>query len=250
MSDANNINKKKNFVPKTPPKPNYQIWIILSLLVLVFSIYYFNQSGGLEEITESKFEEIAKKGHVKEIIVIKNQEYVEVFLNDKGLASGEYNIPERPSFAVNKIPHFRFTIASVEYFLDKFNEMNEAFAPEDRIAYKVDTRSDMTSLIFNWGFLFLILVVFWILMRRMTGTAGPGGQIFNIGKSRAALFDAENKVKVTFADVAGLEEAKEEVKEIVDFLKDPTKYTVLGGKIPKGALLIGPPGTGKTLLDP
>jgi cell division protease FtsH len=82
----------------------------------------------------------------------------------------------------------------------------------------------------------------------MTGTAGPGGQIFNIGKSRAALFDAESKIKITFADVAGLEEAKEEVKEIVDFLKDPSKYTTLGGKIPKGALLVGPPGTGKTLL--
>src|SRR5210317_2275822 len=85
-------------------------------------------------------------------------------------------------------------------------------------------------------------------MRRMTDTAGPGGQIFNIGKSKAALFDAENKVKITFADVAGLEEAKEEVKEIVDFLKDPSKFTNLGGKIPKGALLVGAPGTGKTLL--
>jgi cell division protease FtsH len=85
-------------------------------------------------------------------------------------------------------------------------------------------------------------------MRRMTGGAGPGGQIFNIGKSRAALFDTESKVKITFSDVAGLEEAKEEVKEIVDFLKSPAKYTKLGGKIPKGALLIGPPGTGKNLL--
>jgi len=248
MSEPNSGIKKKILIPKTPPKPNYQIWIILSLLVLVFSIYYFNQSGGIEEITETRFEEIAKKGHVKEIMVIKNQEFVEVFLNDKGIASGEYSIPERPSFAVNKIPHFQFNIASVEYFLDKFNEMNDAFPADQKIAYKVSTRSDMTNLIFNWGFLFLILVVFWIIMRRMTGTAGPGGQIFNIGKSRAALFDAENKVKVTFADVAGLEEAKEEVMEIVDFLKDPTKYTKLGGKIPKGALLIGPPGTGKTLM--
>ncbi len=248
MSEPTNSIKKKNLIPKTPPKANYQIWIILSLLVLVFSIYYFNQSGGIEEITETRFEEIAKKGHVKEIMVIKNQEFVEVFLNDKGIASGEYEIPARPAFAVNKIPHFQFNIASVEYFLDTFNKMNAEFPADQKIAYKVGTRSDMTSLIFNWGFLFLILVVFWIIMRRMTGTAGPGGQIFNIGKSRAALFDAENKVKVTFADVAGLEEAKEEVKEIVDFLKDPSKYTNLGGKIPKGALLIGPPGTGKTLM--
>jgi AFG3 family protein len=98
------------------------------------------------------------------------------------------------------------------------------------------------------GFLVLLVLGFWMLMRRMTGGGGPGGQIFNIGKSKAALFDAENKVRITFADVAGLEEAKEEVKEIVDFLKTPQKFTKLGGKIPKGALLVGPPGTGKTLL--
>ncbi len=94
----------------------------------------------------------------------------------------------------------------------------------------------------------MLVFGFWVLMRRMTGGGGPGGQIFNIGKSKAALFDAENKVKITFEDVAGLDEAKEEVKEIVDFLKTPGKFTKLGGKIPKGALLIGPPGTGKTLL--
>ncbi len=248
MSEPNSSIKKKSLIPKTPPKQNYQIWIILSLLVLVFSIYYFNQSGAIEEITETKFLDIARKGHVKEIMVIKNQEFVEVFLNDKGIASGEYTIPERPAYAINKIPHFQFTIASVEYFMNKFTEMNAELPPDEKIGYKVDSRSDMTSLFFNVAFFFMILIVFWIIMRRMTGTGGPGGQIFNIGKSRAALFDAENKVKVTFADVAGLEEAKEEVMEIVDFLKDPTKYTNLGGKIPKGALLIGPPGTGKTLM--
>ncbi|MCK5470896.1 MAG: ATP-dependent zinc metalloprotease FtsH, partial [Cyclobacteriaceae bacterium] len=241
-------NKKKNFIPKTPQKPNYQVWIILSLLILVFSIFYFNQSSGLEDITERRFEEMARKGHVKEILVIKNQELVEVFLNDEGIASGEYNIPEKPSIYLNQSPHFRIKIVSAENFLEKFTALEEELPEEKRIGYKIDSRSDFTSIIFNWGFLFLILIVFWILMRRMTGAAGPGGQLFNIGKSKAALFDAENKVKITFADVAGLDEAKEEVKEIVDFLKDPSKYTKLGGKIPKGALLVGAPGTGKTLL--
>ncbi|HSH20261.1 MAG TPA: AAA family ATPase, partial [Draconibacterium sp.] len=241
-------NKKKNFIPKTPQKPNYQVWIILSLAILVFSIFYFNQSPGLEDITERRFEEMAKKGHVKEILVIKNQDLVEVFLNEEGLNSGQYNIPESPTFLPTQTPHFRIKIVSAENFLEKFTALEDALPEDKRIGYKVDTRSDFTSIIFNWGFLFLILIVFWILMRRMTGTAGPGGQIFNIGKSRAALFDAESKIKITFADVAGLEEAKEEVKEIVDFLKDPSKYTTLGGKIPKGALLVGPPGTGKTLL--
>jgi AFG3 family protein len=245
---ADNINKKKNLIPKTPPKPNYQIWIILSLMILVFSIFYFNQSTGLEDITERKFEEMAKKGHVKEILVIKNQDLVEVFLNDEGLASGEYNIPETPAMNLYPSPHFRIKIVSAENFLEKFTALEAELPSDKRIGFKVDSRSDFTSIIFNWGFLFLILIVFWVLMRRMTGAAGPGGQIFNIGKSRAALFDAESKIKITFADVAGLEEAKEEVKEIVDFLKDPSKYTILGGKIPKGALLVGPPGTGKTLL--
>ncbi|MCH7646974.1 MAG: ATP-dependent zinc metalloprotease FtsH, partial [Nitrospinae bacterium] len=111
-----------------------------------------------------------------------------------------------------------------------------------------EDKNDVTQWIFNWGFLIFILFGFWFLMRRMTGGGGPGSQIFNIGKSRAALFDAENKVKITFDNVAGIDEAKEEVMEIVEFLQNPSKFTKLGGKIPKGALLVGPPGTGKTLL--
>ncbi len=246
MSDI--PNKKKNFINKQPNKPNYQIWIVLSLIILVFSIFYFNQNTGASEITERKFESIYNAGHVKSVLIIKNQDIVEVTLNELGIESGEYRLPEKPSFYFEQGPHFRISVVSAENFIEKFTEL-ESKAPEDqRIGYKVDSRSDVTSWILNWGFLFLILVVFWFLMRRMTGSAGPGGQIFNIGKSRAALFDAENKVKVTFADVAGLDEAKEEVKEIVEFLKDPSKFTRLGGKIPKGALLIGAPGTGKTLL--
>src|SRR5690606_14342367 len=100
----------------------------------------------------------------------------------------------------------------------------------------------------TWGFFIIMILAMYFLLGRMSGGAGPGGQIFNIGKSKAALFDAENRVKITFNDVAGLDEAKEEIKEIVDYLKNPTKFTKLGAKIPKGALLVGPPGTGKTLL--
>jgi cell division protease FtsH len=111
-----------------------------------------------------------------------------------------------------------------------------------------EERNDIGTMLFNWGFLFLLLFGFWMLMRRMTGGGGPGGQIFNIGKSKAALFDAESKVKITFEDAAGLDEAKVEIMEIVEFLKNPGKFTKLGGKIPKGALLVGAPGTGKTLL--
>ena len=240
--------KKKSLIPTTPQKPNYQVWIILSLVLLFFSIFYFNQSAGVEDITERKFEEIARKGHIKEILVIKNQEIVEVFLNEEGMISGEYNIPEKPSMNFNKTPDFIIKIVSAETFLEKFVALEDELPEDKRIGYKVDSRSDFTSIIFNWGFLFIILIIFWVLMRRMTGAGGPGGQIFNVGKSKAALFDANNKIKTTFADVAGLDEAKEEVKEIVDFLKEPSKFTNLGGKIPKGALLVGAPGTGKTLL--
>jgi cell division protease FtsH len=245
MSEIPNKNK---FINKPPNRPNYQIWIILSLIILIFSIFYFNQNSGAVEITERKFEQIYRSGHVKKVLIIKNRDVVEVTLNEIGLESGEYRVPERPSFYFDQGPHFLIKVVSAENFIDKFEEL-EANVPEDqRIGYNVDSGSDVTSWLLNWGFLFLILVVFWFLMRRMTGAGGPGGQIFNIGKSRAALFDAESKVKITFEDVAGLDEAKEEVKEIVEFLKAPSKFTKLGGKIPKGALLVGAPGTGKTLL--
>ena len=145
-------------------------------------------------------------------------------------------------------PQYKFKIVDAKIFNDNFNRIQEKI-PEDRqINYEPEERQGLDDIFFNYGFIFLLLFGFWFLMRRMSGGGGPGGQIFNIGKSKAALFDAENKVKVTFKDAAGLEEAKEEIKEIVEFLQNPGKFTKLGGKIPKGALLVGPPGTGKTLL--
>ena len=133
-------------------------------------------------------------------------------------------------------------------FNDNFNRIQDKISEERRLNYEIEERQGLDDLFFNYGFIFLLLFGFWFLMKRMSGGGGPGGQIFNIGKSKAALFDAENQVKTTFKDAAGLEEAKEEIKEIVDFLQNPDKFTKLGGKIPKGALLVGPPGTGKTLL--
>ena len=241
-------NRKKNFIPKPPPRPNFQIWIVLSLIVLVFSIVYFNQGSGPEDITFTRFRTMMQEGHVKEVVLVKNRDVVEVILNEEGLRSSKHQVEERPSVYFNQGPQYRLKIVSAESFENEFKELEQELTEDKRVGFRVESRSDLTSFILNWGFLFLILFVFWFLMRRMTGTGGPGGQIFNIGKSRAALFDAENKVKITFADVAGLDEAKEEVKEIVEFLKDASKFTKLGGKIPKGALLIGPPGTGKTLL--
>lgn len=245
-------NKKpnnKNLLPK-PQKPNYQVWIILTLFLLVMAVTYFNKSTSMVDITMYRFEKMMLSGDIQKVVLITNQNEVEVTLKESALQNSKYSTELEKSnpFSVNAGPHYKVKIVDGNKFEDRFNELQAELPEEQRIGLEVDERSDLTGIFFQWGFLFLILFGFWFLMRRMTGTGGPGGQIFNIGKSRAALFDSEAKVKVTFTDVAGLDEAKEEVKEIVEFLKNPSKFTKLGGKIPKGALLVGAPGTGKTLL--
>ncbi|QNL21339.1 ATP-dependent zinc metalloprotease FtsH [Hyphobacterium sp. CCMP332] len=250
MADQKKPNNKKLMPGGNGKQPNIQIYVIGALLLMVILVTYLSKAGSTITITEKRFHEMLVSNDVKEVVLIKNQDLVEVTLKPESVSNEKYRkeLENRGVLSNTSGPHYQFQITSVEIFHDDFNEIMDKLPEEDRIGYKTDTRSDFTSLVFNWGFLFLILFVFWILMRRMTGAGGPGGQIFNIGKSKAALFDAENKVKITFKDVAGVEEAKEEVKEIVEFLKDPGKFTKLGGKIPKGALLVGAPGTGKTLL--
>ncbi|MCB0495043.1 MAG: ATP-dependent zinc metalloprotease FtsH [Cyclobacteriaceae bacterium] len=247
---ANNQNKG-NMPPKLPqPRQNYQLWVILTLVIIISSIFYFNNSNGLIDISERKFEEMALSHDVKSLTFIRGQNMVEVTLKKEALNNAKYKeeLDGRGPWVSSDGPQYRFKVLSADKFDEIITDLNKKLGDANKLDYNIEERSDPTSMILNWGFLFLILFGFWFMMRRMTGQGGPGGQIFNIGKSRAALFDAENKVKITFNDVAGLEEAKEEVKEIVEFLKSPSKFTDLGGKIPKGALLVGPPGTGKTLL--
>lgn len=236
-------------MPKVPKRQGYQLWIIISLIILISSIVYFNKTNSVIEISEKKFENMALSHDVDKVVFIRNQNYVEVTLKKEALQNDKYkaDLENRSPFAGDG-PQYRFKVYSGEKFGDKIDALNKRLGEDNAIDVTIEDRSDFTTFIFNWGFLLILLLGFWFMMRRMTGGAGPGGQIFNIGKSRAALFDAENKVKVTFKDVAGLEEAKQEVQEIVEFLKNPAKFTTLGGKIPKGALLVGPPGTGKTLL--
>jgi AFG3 family protein len=240
--------KKMGGIP--PQKPGYQVWVIITALIVIFGITYLNGSNTTTTITKRKFEDMMLANDVKEVILVRNQNLVEITLKEDALQNSKYknDVGEKGPFNANRGPHYVYKVPSLEIFDREFDEIEKRMSENNRIGYKTEERSDFTGVLFNWGFLILILFGFWFLMRRMTGQGGPGGQIFNIGKSKAALFDAENKVKITFADVAGSDEAKEEVQEIVEFLKNPSKFTKLGGKIPKGALLVGPPGTGKTLL--
>ncbi|MEZ4944890.1 MAG: ATP-dependent zinc metalloprotease FtsH [Cyclobacteriaceae bacterium] len=243
--------KDNNLLPPRGPKGNYQLWIILALVAVILAVSYFNRSGDLIEIQSSTFEDIVQRRDAKNIVVIKNEDLVEITLKQEALQNAVYRneLESSSPFGVNATgPHYKMRIGTIDQFANYYKEITAKIPKDDRIDLKYEERSDFTGMMLNWGFLFLLLFGFWMLMRRMTGGGGPGGQIFNIGKSKAALFDAENKVKITFEDVAGLEEAKEEIREIVEFLKNPSKFTKLGGKIPKGALLVGPPGTGKTLL--
>lgn len=250
--ESDNPNNKPPLIPKGGgPKGNYQLWVILGTIGLVIALMYFNTANSLKETDMLQFKSMANERNVLKVTLIKNLEYVEITLKPEALQNSKYKSELEGSNSMGvsaKGPHYKLNIGSIEGFEKEFQEINNKLPIAEKIAYSVEKRDDYFSIFFNWGLLFLVLVGFWMLMRRMTGGGGPGGQIFNIGKSKAALFDAENKVKITFADVAGLEEAKEEIKEIVDFLKTPGKFTKLGGKIPKGALLVGPPGTGKTLL--
>ena len=230
------------------PKPNFQMWIILGLVAVIMAVTLLNRSGDPIEITSSRFEDMLKSSDIKKIVVIKKEDLVQITLTADALKNSKYAIEldKKNQWGVSTSgPHYKLKIGSIDKFIERFEDSRPK---SSNVELTYEEPSDLPGILFNFGLLFLLVFGFWMLMRRMTGGGGPGGQIFNIGKSKAALFDAENKVKVTFADVAGLDEAKEEVKEIVDFLKTPAKFTKLGGKIPKGALLVGPPGTGKTLL--
>ncbi|MTI32305.1 ATP-dependent zinc metalloprotease FtsH [Xanthovirga aplysinae] len=248
-----NSNKKK-IIPKPPRKNNYQLWIILTLLLVVLGITFFNNRSAVVEINPHRFEQMLQSNDVSKVVMIPQQSKVdvEVTLREEALQKPIYRqeLEARNPFSLSQGggPHYIVTYPTADIFNKKFEAIESQLPADQQIGYTTDERSDPLAWFLNWGIFILIIFGFWFLMRRMTGQGGPGGQIFNIGKSKATLFDAENKVKITFKDVAGLDEAKVEIAEIVDFLKSPSKYTKLGGKIPKGALLVGPPGTGKTLL--
>ena len=231
---------------KNPKKFNinsYWIYgIIMVILVALNTSLLLNSKT--ETITPGVFEEKVRAGEVDRVEVI-NKEVVNVYIK-KDVIKAKYPEMAKNKFATDQ-PNFVFQIGDIGAFDQKINELRKEGISIDP---KYTTKTNWWLNIISWFLPFIFLIAIWLfIMRRVgNGPGGAGGQIFNIGKSKATLFDNTGAVNVTFADVAGLDEAKEEVVEVVDFLKNPKKYTALGGKIPKGVLLVGPPGTGKTLL--
>ena len=183
-------------------------------------------------------------------IIIVNKEKAFIYIKKEFLSEEQFKNVNKKLIgeSINYGPHYYFEIGSIETFNDNLKEAQTEFDEDEKISPLYETRKNVFGDILSWILPLLLFIGVWIfIMRRMSGGGGGGSQIFSIGKAQGKLIDKEN-IKVTFNDVAGLDEAKDEVKEIVDFLKNPLRYTKLGGKIPRGAMLIGPPGTGKTLL--
>ena len=243
---------KKEKKPNNKPAFN-NYWIYGALIVFFIAVNFIgvgSNNPSNNQINPSTFEKFLNNGDVSRIVVI-NKNKAQVTLTNEAFLSPKHNEINKPDFfgrSNSKGPHYEFEIGNLELFQKKL----EAAANEGIIfSYEFKTiESKWLDILQSFLPLIIIIAVWIFIMRRMSagGAGGGGTQIFNIGKSKAKLFDQNSDVKINFKDVAGLEGAKEEVQEIVDFLKNPLKYTKLGGKIPKGALLVGPPGTGKTLL--
>ncbi|WP_100610771.1 ATP-dependent zinc metalloprotease FtsH [Confluentibacter lentus] len=242
--------EKKN-IKENKPKFN-PYWIYGIALAIFIGFQIFNSSGYEDgsKTNPTEFFKFVENGDVDKVEIV-NQKIAKVYLT-KTAEEKEIHKKSKPNTLLptaTKLPNYKFEFGELEIFQNKLNKVIEDNNLNLEPVY-ITEENHLTD--FLLGLLpFILLIGVWIfIMRRMSGGAGggAGGQIFNIGKSKAKLFDQNTEVKTTFKDVAGLEGAKEEVQEIVDFLKFPEKYTTLGGKIPKGALLVGPPGTGKTLL--
>ncbi|MCO5280350.1 MAG: ATP-dependent zinc metalloprotease FtsH [Chitinophagales bacterium] len=236
---------------KRPEGPQFNyLWVYILLGVFIlFSLNMNYFQGQTTETSQLKLKQMLEKNEVDKIIVV-NKEVAEIYLRDTVLSKPEFQEIARTRFGmINKGPHFFLSVASndaFDRFVSDFYKEHTELAP---VNLQYQTRNDWVASLLGWIIPVILFIGIWIfIMRRVSGGMGGGGQIFNIGRSKAVLFDKDEKINLTFDDVAGLDEAKVEVQEIVSFLKNPQKYAALGGKIPKGALLVGPPGTGKTLI--
>jgi cell division protease FtsH len=252
--DQNNTPNPFNSKKSKTGKPKFNpVWIYAILVLVFIGITFLGPKSG-KQISVDKLLTMVEEGAVEKINVI-NRSKAEIYLTDEAKNDKEYkkDVPQGSFVNKNVYMYFLSDIGDYEFFNNQVNEAQKDItsAKKVRINPVVEENIWDNPLITLIIYIAIFGLIWMLIMRRMGGGAGGpggGGQIFSIGKSKAQLFDKDTKVNVTFKDVAGLEGAKEEVMEIVDFLKNPTKYTELGGKIPKGALLVGPPGTGKTLL--
>ncbi len=238
---------------KNTKKPSKYGWIFYTAILVFIAVNLF---GGLafnstEKTTTSQLEEFMRQGDVAKVVIITNTRQAKVYLTPEALSKEEHSkVSEGPLLpSASLSPQYVLDFGDLQNFENSINQLKTEYALSTVLDYDKENNYLLELLISILPFV-LIIGVWIFLMRRMSGSGGggAGGQIFSIGKSKAKLFDEKKDTRTSFKDVAGLEGAKEEIQEIVEFLRNPDKYTALGGKIPKGALLVGPPGTGKTLL--
>ena len=253
-TENKDLSPKNNSGKKFPGgnKFNFNFYWIYGIIIVVLIASQVFQMGSTEiQISTDTFEKTMLSQHdVQKIVVTEGIAHITI-KKDSLLKKAVYEKVRYKSWPqmVNDGPHFRVNTGPVELFAKKIDDIQKDFVENERVS--IDYEQDHTGyweFLMNWIIPAIAIIFLWMFLMKRVGGGGGGSQIFNIGKSKAQLFDKDLQVKVTFNDVAGLEEAKLEVMEIVDFLKNPKKYTTLGGKIPRGALLVGPPGTGKTLL--
>ena len=243
--------KENNTSPKKPKFSSWWIYGLIAMLLIGFQFFGSGNFNSTKKTTSSALQEYLRNGDISKILIITNTRQAKVFLTEEAFNKDVHKDVAEKSFALTQgvTPQYILDYGDLQNFENEIKNIKKENNLDTIVDY--DTESNVVGDLLLTLLPFVLIIGIWIyLMRRMSGGAGggAGGQIFNIGKSKAKLFDEKTDTRTSFKDVAGLEGAKEEVEEIVEFLRNPDKYTSLGGKIPKGALLVGPPGTGKTLL--